>query len=675
MLAIWSRARQRPGTCRYITSVSNATAVARRHGQSGLRGAWAFRTPTSTFCYTTIFAAGLTIDAHAKAARSKQWEEAFENLRDALDRPLPKDNVIDKDVVGPRCEQVNLPHGYHGVPLEDLPDELDWGVIQRAVGMELVDDPVLRQQETQSQIHDLVQGYWDDLRFDSRLPGAQVLEWPANTGQELVRYHLPPQSLWAPDTLRLTAMRRRHTWKKLALQELSTGGLIHTLISRINLPRYFRSASSELEKLSSQLLEIASLTEHQASKARQEILDNIEKLHQTDVKRTADDKAGASIRVDQPGIPSYFQDVDGDFYDICQQMNKGIKQLFDQVPRGNDREEALAIAKICHNLLVSTASPDLQTFNILLAGFKRLRRPNLVDDVIAAFYVHKIRPNEITCREILGYYISELRADDFSRFVARMRGVGDALMLANPSITLNEAGHNRLVRISENKVYQKVHPTPMVFGALIGGVMKFAGFDRALDIYYEMKADGWGLDMQGLTRLLGDCIRRADWEGGVYTWEEISGIKAKAKPKDMVKAYYYMLSLCSVTGNTVAFNQVLNEIAKRGFDRKSIINAAIRTTDWARKNKNDLAPAWAADNVLIAVSDYVHDARLSTAGSEIEEVANDDDMFVQHNPSSSDTFEEGAVGQTERNPPVDSREAWASWVEHEFGERPKDPES
>ncbi|KAJ4372847.1 hypothetical protein N0V83_003138 [Neocucurbitaria cava] len=674
MLAIWSRARQKPGTCRYISSVSNATAIARRRGQSGLRGAWAFGTPTSTFCYTAIFAAGLTIDANAKAARNRQWEEAFKDLRDALDRPLPKDNAIVEDVVGSRSDQVNLPHGYHGVPLEELPDALDWSIIQKVVGMELVDDPVLRLQETQSQLHDLAQGHWDDLRFDSRLPGAQSLEWPANTGRDLVQYHLPPQSLWAPDTLRLTAMRRRHSWKKLALQELSTGALIYTLISRINLSRYFQTASSDLERISSQLLEIASLTEEQASKARQEILDSIEQVHETDVKSAVDDVARASLQRGQPGIPSYFQDADGDFYDICQQMNNGIKKLLDQVPRGNDREEALAIAKICHNLLVSTASPDVQTFNILLAGLKRLRRPKLVDDVIAAFYVHKIRPNEITCREILGHYISELRADDFSRFVARMRGVGDALMLANPNITLNEASHDRLVRTSEGKVYQKVHPTPMVFGSLIGGVMRFAGFDRALDIYFEMKADGWGLDMPGLTRLLGDCIRRADWEGGTYTWEEINAIKAKAKPKDMAKAYYHMLGLCSVTGNTVAFNQVLNEVAKRGFDRKSILNAAKRTTDWVRKNKKDLAPAWAADNVLIAVSSYVHDAKSSTSNPKVEEVHNDD-MFAQHTPSSTGIGEDEATVQIERQPPAHPNELWASWVEHEFGERPKDPET
>ncbi|KAH7385817.1 hypothetical protein BKA66DRAFT_416157 [Pyrenochaeta sp. MPI-SDFR-AT-0127] len=660
MLAIWSRAGQSPGTCRCISCISNAAAVARRGRHQGFRGSWALATltPTSTFLYTTVFAAGLTIDAQAKAARNRQWEDAFTHLREALDRPLLKERATESSSAEKEAalEQANHRHGQHGMPLEQLPKGLDWDMIHRVVGMDIADDGL-----PLAHFDNYAQTAWDDLRFDSRLPGAQSLEWPANTGRHLMRYNLPPQSLWAVDSMRLTAMRRRHSWKKLAIQEMSTGLLLHTLITHANLPRFFPSASSHLEHLSPQLREVAFLSKGEALQARKHILKDIETLHQTPVNASAGDILKVRLHMHQSAIPSYFQDADGDFYDICQQMNDGIKQLFRQTSKGNDRKEAIAVAKICHNLLVSTASPDLQTFNILFSGFKRWQRPNLVDAAIAAFYAHKLRPNEITCREILGHYISESRPDAFSRFVAKMRGVGDALMLADPKITVNEASQDRLVRVSHDKVYQKVYPSPMVFGALIGGVMKFAGFDRALDIYYEMKADGWGLDVQGLTRLLGDCIRRADWEGGTYLWQEISSIKAKANPRDMAKAYYHMLSLCSVTGNTVAFNQVLNEVAKRGFDRKVIIDAATKTTLWAKKKREYLAPAWAADNVLIAVSDYINDAKPLESEAKLGPGVGDGSGFPGHLPE-AESFLEGR------------RDAWVSWVEYEFGEKPKDPE-
>ena len=451
------------------------------------------------------------------------------------------------------------------------------------------------------------------------------------------------------------------------MQELSTGLLIHELLHHAGVARFLNTANDELSKLAPQILEVVRMKEDERTEARLEILEALENLHKTPVDSPAEHVAAAQIQVNHPAVPSYHQDADGDFYGITKQLNDGLRTLLRETPRGNDRKAGLAVARICHNLLISSASPDLQTFNILIVGFRRWRRRELVDRVIPALYANKIRPNEITCREILEHYAlgGQSAAASFSRFVAKMRGLDDALMLANPEISINEASQDRLVRMSPQKVLQKVHPTPMVFSALIGGVMKYAGFDRALDIYYEMKADGWGLDVRGLIKLLGDCIRRADWEGGLYVWEEINSIKARVKHYEMAKAYSHMLSLCSITGNTVAFNQILNDLARGGFDRKVIIDAATKTTSSAKRKNEYLAPAWVADNVMIAVSQYVKDLKPSGLDP-TQDVAKTD-----HASPSHDEFD--AFGDIEHNT-ADTKEAWASWVEHEFGERPKDPE-
>ena len=234
------------------------------------------------------------------------------------------------------------------------------------------------------------------------------------------------------------------------------------------------------------------------------------------------------------------------------------------------------------------------------------------------------------------------------------------------------------MRVDEKKVYQKVHPTPMVFSSLITGVMRFAGFDRALDIYYEMKADGWGLDVQGLTRMLNDCIRRADWEGGLYIWGEISSIKARVNHEDMTKAYGQMLGLCSITGNTVAFNQILTEISTEGFDREKILGLASRNEHVAKKKKLQLAPAWVADNVMIAASAYIKDTRDADVKDALEGIDGDDNTtFIQDEPDEPDAHDaHDAAGSTEdiADNTADPKEVWASWLEREFGERPKDPE-
>lgn len=593
------------------------------------------------------------------------------SLKEALDRPPvapPK---------GRRHASTEFESISH-VPLERLPRDLDWTKITRVAGMDLADDQRMPHR-MHSRAYDDPDGAWDELRWDSRFPGMQQLQWPANTGHRVKPFNLPPQSLWAPDAARLAAMRRRHTWKKLTMQELCTAVLIHSLLRQVGGTR------QPLGGLSPQIERVASFSDRQAHKARKEILANIVRLHLVSVDAVVDDVLRARIYPDQPAIPRYHQDPDGDFYDTTQRLNSGLRELLhhDTRDRKGDEEAAVAVAKICHNLFVSSAPPDVQTFNILIAGFKRWRRPEMVDDAILAFHGSKIRPNEITLRSILGHYISERRPDGFSRFVAWMRGASDALMLADPGVTVNEASQGRLIRINENKVYQKVYPTPMVFGALIGGVLKFGGFERALDVYYEMKADGWGLDMAGLTRLLGDCIRRADWQGGVYVWAEISSIKDTAMPKDVAKAYEFMLSLCSVTGNTSAFNQLLTEVASRGYDRHTIISGALRTTRWAQAKKSNLAPAWAADNLLIAVSSFVKDLKdpgdtTGTPAFSIDDlmygqplVEGDADLPVDNISDWDDSIAVDAAVQKAANP----TETWASWVEAEFGERPQEPDA
>jgi hypothetical protein len=139
-----------------------------------------------------------------------------------------------------------------------------------------------------------------------------------------------------------------------------------------------------------------------------------------------------------------------------------------------------------------------------------------------------------------------------------------------------------------------------------------------------------------------------------------------------------MLSLCSVSGNTVAFNQVLNEVAKRGFNQKSIIEAAMQTTLWAQRRRENLAPAWAADNLMIAVSGYMNGTKSSKI--EVDDLPSDD-MEFDDASFEQQASENGSVATLEQTgvsnfPGAEStkkKEAWSSWVEHEFGKRPKDP--
>lgn len=602
--------------------------------------------PTTTFAYVVVSTAGLTIDARARASRHRSWEEAFAQLQEALNRDT-QGTVLERETEYARKEEK----------------------------VTTVNEVDVANRERETEASGLgAQHVSQDAHFE--LPTNAInVEWPANTGPDLVRRNLPPQSLWATDDSRVSSMRKRYTWKKLAIQEFSVGLLVHDLIRQVDLAQFVDSpGSDDLTKQLPHLFSIATASEAKSAAMREEMLLCLDRFQGMPVTSTPDNVARAKAYASDPIIPQYYEDPDGDYHGICQQMNNGIKKMLQSLtPDMNTRDKgkAFVVAKICHNLLVSTASPNLQTFNALLDGFKQLRMTKLVDSVIACMLSCKIRLNETACRFVLQHYTAQSRPDHFAFFVARMRGVKGGLMLANPNVTINDASQGRLVQdeVWPEKVYQKVYPTPMVMSALIGGVMKFAGFDRALDIYYELKRDGWGLSLPDLIKLLAECVRQADWEGGIYVWEEIRSVAPRARSRDMAKAYHTMLSLCSITGNTVAFNQILNEVVKRGHDRRAIITEAMKTTKWAQHRKSYAVPAFTADNLMIAVSDFVTDVKSSDDAS--EQSFEDDEVFDNDVSSQQDlpTPDERVTPATK-----DPKEVWSAWVEHEFGERPKDPE-
>jgi hypothetical protein len=643
--------------------------------------------PTSTFVYTAVFAAGLTMDAKAKRNRSRQWTTAFDQLRDEIERTVIPEGGPGGEHAYDEDESIGVGSF---VSIEEMfPEGINWDIIYRLSGMELEQEALplhrksgirsesdpdlgLPEQQSITDLENLSESLWDLLRYDSRMPLAPVMEWPANTGPDLVRHNLPPQSLWAPDHMRWRALRKRQIQKKLIIQELSVGVLIYTLLDCTHAAQLPLDA---VASLSPHLLKVARLNDKKRNRYRCQIIDVINTLY-TLPKDTPPDEIKRVRDTFNVAIPQYHQDADGDFYSICQQMNGAIKDIIAQ-RHLDDVGIGLAAAKICHNLLVSTAAPDVQTINMLIAGLGRWRRPELVDTVISASEACKIRPNEITCAAVLNHYIQTDRPHSFSKFVGRMQANGNGLMLARPDVSINEKSEGRLVRFGE-KVKQKVFPTPVVFNTLMLGVLKFAGFDRAIEVYYAMKEEGWGLDILGLSHLLEDCIRRADWEGGSYVWEEISSIKRRVKPDHMSKAYAQMLSLCSVTGKTVAFNQVLRDLVRRGFDRKRILSSAIGTTQLSSERTESVTPPMTADNLMIAVSDYLGESRWP--GQYGTPAARTGDTHRGELPGSffDEVSYDEATGHRDATnnkprryppPPVkDAEEAWAVWMQHELGE-------
>lgn len=284
------------------------------------------------------------------------------------------------------------------------------------------------------------------------------------------------------------------------------------------------------------------------------------------------DKSGKSRTRAFPLIsPIYEQTIDTTHHNITHQMNESLLSLFRKHTSGAITFQQL-ILSLSHNLISSTAPPNARTYNILITGLARLDQPAFADSAIKSMLDAKVRPNEITCASILNFYTKTNRPSRFNHFVKLMRGMAGGIMLANPHIIITEAGAKRLVPVEgKGKIIQKVHPTPMVFHALVAGVLKFAGFRRAVEVYADLQADGWGLDVRGLELFLHDCVRRADWSGGQAVWEEIQKLRRKVRARLGQSVYASMLALCRECGRGTEFNSVVQEATEAGHTKGALL--------------------------------------------------------------------------------------------------------
>lgn len=399
--------------------------------------------------------------------------------------------------------------------------------------------------------------------------GTPRREWPANFGPELDADNLPPQSLWASDKIKQKALNRRWTPKKMRMSDAS----VVSLVSRFMLAAGLHSQTpAALESLPEAIRPFACLEKEDLESAIQEALVTIENIRGSHFWQEGD-----NLSTLVP-YPYYQHDHHGTFRAIGRSRDDSIYSLFDE-HFSSPQEFPLPslLASISHNLLTSTAAPDCRTYNILLTGLSRSKADDLFDDTVESLYVTKIRPNETTCATILTNYTRRGLADKFFDFVGRMRGThSGGLMLARPDIDIDEVNETRL-RIHPRrpeKIIQKVHPTPKVFSALVGGLLKFEGFERALQTCVVMKKDGWGLDEKGWTSFLRDCVGRKDWNAGLGIWEVMQTLGIQGRKSLDQRSYATMLALCAVCGKQGVFENVFGEAIAAGWRQKELLATA-----------------------------------------------------------------------------------------------------
>lgn len=494
---------------------------------------------SSTFVYSGIFAAAATTDAGFKQKRREQWDRAIADIKhDLHDSQLDKGTVT-QDFTQPRHENDE------NIQAEQEKDEtVPWKPLFTDPQQAVLED---QQQEASD--------------------GAM---WPANTGSLLNRNFVAPNSIYARTWHRERALASRWTTKKLRTTEFAVDKLILRMLLHLDdldsrkdlktvVPEschdFFGAPTSHLRALllytNDQHLEATTFPDPDADAH----LDSFPRQH----------KHGVTFK----------QDNLGDYHRISQDLNSALAQLFETQKSGALTYRDL-VAKIAYNLYISPAPPSLDCWNTMLCGFLEGDDVHLVGPLLHAIRNANVRQNEITIRATLKYSIMIDSPLKFARFVDNIRGLGKGLMLAKSTINISDSGRSRLVLKETGKIIQKTHHSPAVFEMIVQGVLRFVGFGAALRIWEDMALEGWGLSIRGLTPLLDDRARNADYKAGCHVWDAIKKLqedsRAKGKPERLfARTYSAMLRLCSACDDMVRFDEILREARAAKYEHKDLL--------------------------------------------------------------------------------------------------------
>ncbi|KAL2354494.1 hypothetical protein BJ546DRAFT_911450 [Cryomyces antarcticus] len=540
MQTIWSRAAPTRASCPCPSCLSRGTAsIARRASAAAGR-----RLPkpgySSTLFYSGIFAAAALGDAKLKLDRRHRWDVAIMREKQALE---------EAGRAGQSAREQAEQEQEHEQEHEQEEEEEEEEEVEEE--RKLSADP-------------------EDALDVTGHAAAAAPFWPPNTGPDLNVFHVAPESIYAGGLARQKALRNRWSDKKMQTIRLSVRKLVLKCLSHIE--------SVEGTALNPQSLPptIASLIDGDVKAALLRVQAQLSHI------RFARDDSAMEACLPALAWPAYEQDDSGDFYRVAAELNDALRSIFHRYKRGDRVSSPREVAvDICHNLLTSSAPPNLETYNILIPSLNRLGQDRMVDVVIASLRETHVRPNEDTLAAILRYYIKRDNADMFTYWVRLMRGRFGGLALARPDIKITAASEGRLVRdeMHPERVIQKPYPTPTVFSVLVTGVLKFAGFEMALEVCEAMGRDRWGLDLDALNSLMRSCVERRDWESGRIIWNQMKMLHKKRFATDTQRsillraAYFRALSLCLACDKQKEFGVLLEEAALAGCNVKKMLKS------------------------------------------------------------------------------------------------------
>lgn len=158
-------------------------------------------------------------------------------------------------------------------------------------------------------------------------------------------------------------------------------------------------------------------------------------------------------------------------------LHDALENLLKNTSPGQDNLN-LILAKICYNLLISSASPNIFTYNFLIEKLTELMLHDHAQVIVDSFlYDTMFKPTSRTIQVILNHYAAKNDLEGYRSIIRRMRAVDGSMRIArrhenqlldNPRVLSWAEKHAQRLTLRGGWLERKVPRDESIFDALIG---------------------------------------------------------------------------------------------------------------------------------------------------------------------------------------------------------------
>lgn len=193
-------------------------------------------------------------------------------------------------------------------------------------------------------------------------------------------------------------------------------------------------------------------------------------------------------------------------------LGEAIRRIFNHATTSKE-----IVAKICYNLITSSSPPSIHTYNVLIAGFNRIRRPDLAQVVIDSYIYNTAWPaTQQTMVCLLNHYRGITHVQGLRDTIQRMRGVKDTglhFRIVNKNRINTRDWLDWATKYCASRKYayvQRARRGNDVFNSIIQGWLHCGEIGHASMSFISCLRNGGIVTIDTLQKLLTACLATVD---------------------------------------------------------------------------------------------------------------------------------------------------------------------